>query len=190
MTWNYSHTLLLPGDEVSNPVELSNGSVILDMRGHDLRSYDQGDPNNAMRWLGRSDDGGTQWPRGRAHIRPFVNGSSTPAGQPMHFGGDCFGDMTSVIVGAHCRGCSPGDTLVMGAIHRDGQGGGISGRSDYRVHKSVDGGSTWTLVAQVYSGSVSYSGIRAVNSTHVGVMINAGPMACGAHTKYVVVKFS
>lgn len=77
----------------------------------------------------------------------------------------------------------------MGAIHRDGQGGGVLGRSDYRVHKSEDGGSTWTLVAQVYSGSVSYSGIRALNLTHVGVMINAGPMACGADTKYVVVKF-
>ena len=70
------------------------------MRGHDLRSYDKGDPNNAIRWLGRSDDGGTSWPADRAHMRPFVNGSSTPAGQPMHFGGDCFGDMTSVIVGS------------------------------------------------------------------------------------------
>ena len=26
LTWNYSHTLLLPGDEVANPVELANGA--------------------------------------------------------------------------------------------------------------------------------------------------------------------
>ena len=34
--WSYSKTLLHPGDEVSNPVQLANGSVIVDMRGHDL----------------------------------------------------------------------------------------------------------------------------------------------------------
>ena len=34
--WSYSKTLLHPGDEVSNPIQLANGSVIVDMRGHDL----------------------------------------------------------------------------------------------------------------------------------------------------------
>ena len=34
--WSYSKTLLHPGDDVSNPVQLANGSVIVDMRGHDL----------------------------------------------------------------------------------------------------------------------------------------------------------
>ena len=61
------------------------------MRGLELNNYDHGDPNKAMRWLGRSDDSATTWPAG--WIRPFVNASSpAPDGsqQPMHFGGDCF----------------------------------------------------------------------------------------------------
>eukprot|EP01047_Picozoa_sp_COSAG01_P022906 COSAG01_NODE_1378_length_10526_cov_13.789105_3_plen_530_part_00 len=175
-TWNYSRTLLLPGDEVANPAELSNGSVVVNMRGHDLRAYDQGNPNNAMRWLGRSDNGGSTWPSDVSHMRPLMNGSSA---KPMHFGGDCFGDMTGLPK-------SP-DVLVMGAIHSDGSGGGIHGRSDYRVHKSLDGGASWKLVKQVYPGLVSYSGIQQLNSTHVGVMYNAGPMTCNAKTKFVIV---
>lgn len=103
----------------------------------------------------------------------------------MHFGGDCFGDMTGMPNVHFSLGQDGPLTIVMGAIHHDGHGGGISGRSDYRVHKSTDGGSRWTLVAQVYAGPVSYSGIQALNATHVGVMYNAGPMACGAETKFV-----
>ena len=125
---------------------------------------------------------------------------------------DCFGDMTKLrpVPPAHQR-TAPGaptvatsnkrgggaqewigaesDLLVMGAIHRDGISGGISGRSDYRLHRSLDGGSSWKLLARVYpGGSVSYSGIQALNSTHVGVMYNAGPMSsCGAVTKFVTV---
>eukprot|EP01050_Picozoa_sp_SAG11_P009970 SAG11_NODE_976_length_6329_cov_6.100482_3_plen_174_part_00 len=94
-SWNYSRTLLYPGDETS-VAQLDNGSVILNMRGHDLNSYDRGDPNVARRWLGRSEDSATTWPAG--WIRPFVNASSAAAaaGQPMRFGGDCFGDLTHV----------------------------------------------------------------------------------------------
>ena len=84
------------------------------------------------------------------------------------------------------------ELLVMGGIHRDGVSGGISGRSDYRVHVSSDGGNSFSLVSEVYKGSTSYSGIRALNSTHVGVMINVGSehsssMACDATTNFVVV---
>merc|ERR1712083_295567 len=116
----------------------------------------------------------------------------------MRFGGDCFGDMTGVPARGEIRRSAvwdweapDKDLLVMAAIHRDGSSGGISGRSDYRVHRSLDGGNSWTLVAQVYAGSVSYSGIAALNSTHVGLMYNAGSehgssMACDAVTKYVV----
>lgn len=198
--WDYSRTLLLPGDEVSNPVQLANGSVVIDMRGHDLRSYDKGNPNNAMRWLGRSDTSATTWPSDASHMRPFVNATS---GHPMHFGGDCFGDMTLVPpVPATSNVLTAGsnewksmlekELLVMGGIHRDGVSGGISGRSDYRVHVSSDGGNSFSLVSEVYKGSTSYSGIRALNSTHVGVMMNVGSehsssMACDATTNFVVV---
>ena len=53
-------------------------------------------------------------------------------------------------------------------------------------------GSSWTLVSEVYTGSTSYSGIRALNATHVGVVINVGSvrgssMACGAMTKFILV---
>ena len=68
-TWNYSRSLILPGDEVSNPALLSNGSLVLNVRGHDLRKYDGGDPNKAMRWLARSDDQGDTWPSDRSHLR-------------------------------------------------------------------------------------------------------------------------
>ena len=64
----------------------------MNMRGHDLRRYDNGDPNSAERWVGRSDDSGTTWPPG--DMRPLRNASSP--GHPMHFGGDCFGDMSVV----------------------------------------------------------------------------------------------
>lgn len=207
-TWDYSRTLLLPGDEVSNPVQLSNGSVVIDMRGHDLLSYDQGDPNNAMRWLGRSDTYATTWPSDFSHMRPFINATSAPPGQPMHFGGDCFGDMTLVppvqagereramtsLLAADRRESKLGldtELLVIGGIHRDGLSGGVRGRSDYRVHASSDGGNSFSLVSDVYKGSTSYSGIRALNSTHVGVMMNVGSehassMACNALTKFVV----
>jgi hypothetical protein len=45
-------------------------------------------------------------------------------------------------------------------------------------------------VSEVYKGSISYSGIRALNATHVGLMIDVGStntssMACGAMTKFV-----
>ena len=68
-TWNYSRSLILPGDEVSNPALLANGSLVLNVRGHDLRKYDGGDPNKAMRWLARSDDQGDTWPSDRSHLR-------------------------------------------------------------------------------------------------------------------------
>ena len=194
LTWNYSRTLLLPGDETSNPVQLANGSVVIDMRGHDLASYDKGNPNNAHRWLGRSDTSGTTWPSDFGHMRPFINASS---GTPMTFGGDCFGDLTRLP--AVAAGTATGEwiaadkeLLVMGGIHSTGGShGGIGGRSDYRVHMSSDGGNSFSLVSEVYNGSTSYSGIRALNSTHVGVMFNAGSahkgsMACDAVTKYIV----
>ena len=41
--------------------QLGNGSVVINMRGHDFRSYDGGNPDNAMRWLARS----MPVPRGR-----------------------------------------------------------------------------------------------------------------------------
>ena len=55
----------------------------------------------------------------------------------------------------------------------------------------MTGGSSFSLLSEVYKGSAAYSGLRALNDTHVGVMINvgsahAGSMACGAMTKYVV----
>ena len=134
-TGDYSHTLLLPGDE-SVAAELSNGSVVINMRGHDLPSYDHGDPNLAMRWLGRSDDRGSTWPPGQMHT--LTNASS---GKPMHFGGDCFGTMAAVPpVAADGTAASGGrqwvaageELLVMGAIHsnsRHGIGGWYSRRS-------------------------------------------------------------
>ena len=70
------------------------------------------------------------------------------------------------------------DLLVMGTIHRVGSSHGIGGRSDYRVHRSTDGGNSWELLAMVYSGSASYSGLVALNSTHVGVAYNAGVVGC------------
>jgi sialidase-1 len=191
-TWNYSRTLLEAGDEVSNPVQLANGSVVLNMRGHDLQSYDKGDPNNAHRWLGRSDTFGTTWPSDFSHMRPFMNASS---GMPMTFGGDCFGDLTRLpaVAAATAGDWSAGgkEILVMGGIHSTGSHGGIGGRSDYRVHMSTDAGNSFSLVAEVYKGSTSYSGIRALNSTHVGLVFNAGSahkssMACDAVTKYIV----
>jgi hypothetical protein len=201
--WNYSRTLMLPGDEASNPVQLANGSVILNLRGHDLRSYDRNNPNNAMRWLARSDTSGTTWPGDLSHLRPLINASSQA---PMRFGGDCFGDMSRLPpmhqvpparrdIDNESNWVAPRtELLVMGAIHTTGgsQSIGISGRADFRVHASGDGGNSWTLVSQVYTYSTSYSGIRALNSTHVGVMINVGStmadsMECGATTNYVVV---
>lgn len=85
-----------------------------------------------------------------------------------------------------------GELLVMGAIYRDGTSGGISGWSDYRVHRSADGGLHWELVEVVYSGSASYSGMAALNATHVGAMIDTGTvhatsMECGAVTQFVEV---
>ena len=189
-SWNYSRTLMLPGDEVSNPAQLSNGSVIMNLRGHDLPSYDQGDPNNAMRWLARSDDGGTTWPSDAAHLRPLLNASSVPPNRPeMRFGGDCYGDMTRVPAVEDPPGK---ELLVMGAIQTTGAKGGIGGRSDYRVHASSDGGSSWTLVSRVYPYSSSYSGLATLNSTHVAVGLNvgskrAGSMTCGALTKFVAI---
>eukprot|EP01050_Picozoa_sp_SAG11_P009971 SAG11_NODE_976_length_6329_cov_6.100482_4_plen_93_part_00 len=69
---------------------------------------------------------------------------------------------------------------------------GTGGRSDLRVHRSLDGGNSFELVTQVYSGSTSYSGVVTLNSTHVGVAYNGGSehatsMTCGASTKWVVV---
>lgn len=47
-----------------------------------------------------------------------------------------------------------GELLVMGAIYRDGTSGGISGWSDYRVHRSADGGLHWELVCVIF-GAIS-----------------------------------
>ena len=131
-------------------------------------SYDKGNPNNAMRWLGRSDTAGSTWPSDRSHMRPFTNASD---GKPMTFGGDCFGDLTRLPPVPSTDGgtwlAAEKELLVMGGIHRDGTGGGVAGRSDYRVHVSSDGGSSFSLLSEVYKGSTSYSGIRALNSTHV-----------------------
>ena len=114
----------------------------------------------------------------------------------MHFGGDCYGDMTRLpplrtedkLASADWVAPQT-ELLVMGAIHHTGAAVGIGGRSDFRVHRSADGGNSWTLVARVYNGSASYSGITALNSTHVGVVFNAGSkykpsMDCDAMTKY------
>lgn len=192
--WNYSRTLILPGDEVSNPASLSNGSVLLNVRGHDLGKYDGGDPNKALRWTARSDDGGQTWPSGRRHLRPLLNASSH---RPMHFGGDCFGDMAllpahRLPAATHPWVGAGQEVLVMGTIHHVGSSHGISGRSDYRLHRSTDGGESWELLAMVYAGSASYSGLVGLNASHVGVAYNAGSerassMSCGAVTKYVVV---
>jgi hypothetical protein len=200
LSWNYSRTLLHPGDECS-VAELANGSVILNMRGHDLNNYDKGDPNKAIRWLGRSEDSATTWPAG--WIRPFVNASAKDS-QPMHYGGDCFGDLTHVPAMTTAAIVRPSgglqrhwvaankELLVMTAIYFTTVPPDFGGRSDLRVHRSLDGGNSFELVKKVYSGSTSYSGIVTLNSTHVGVAYNAGSehassMTCGAFTKWVVV---
>ena len=96
----------------------------------------------------------------------------------MHFGGDCFGDMALLppaqATPGHPWVAAAQDMLVMGAIHHVGTSHGIGGRSDYRVHRSTDSGNSWELVAVVFPGSASYSGLLAINSTHVGVAYNAG----------------
>merc|ERR1711939_786737 len=103
----------------------------------------------------------------------------------MHFGGDCEGTMVHL----------PGDgnnagILVMGSVHHVGTHGGIQGRSDYRLHRSLNGGASWTKVADVYSGPASYSSLVALNATHVGLAWNAGvdkdSMQCNATTQFSV----
>jgi len=139
-SWNYSSSLLLPGDECQ-AAELSNGTVLINMRGHDLAGYDRGNPNLAMRWLGFSDSGESQWPKDR--IRILLNASSA---EPMHFGGDCEGTMVSMPATDEQQ-----ELLVMGAVEHTGGGGGapIGGRSDYRLYRSWDSGVSWEQLTQV-----------------------------------------
>eukprot|EP00036_Acanthoecidae_sp_10tr_P019017 CAMPEP_0206305666 /NCGR_PEP_ID=MMETSP0106_2-20121207/10388_1 /ASSEMBLY_ACC=CAM_ASM_000206 /TAXON_ID=81532 /ORGANISM="Acanthoeca-like sp., Strain 10tr" /LENGTH=174 /DNA_ID=CAMNT_0053736535 /DNA_START=1 /DNA_END=522 /DNA_ORIENTATION=+ len=165
-TWNYSRTLLHPGDE-SQVAQLPNGSVVMNMRGHDLPSYDHGNANNARRWLGRSDDGGTTWPAEHIWVLPNLT-----------FGGDCEGSMVALPRGD--------PVLIMSAIHSDGPkpgivarasvAGSIIGRADLRLHRSIDGGASWQQVAVVYQGSAAYSSLVALNATHVGVLWAAGSL--------------
>ena len=155
MSWNYSRTLLLVGDE-SQAAQLPNGSVVINMRAHDLNSYDHGDPDRAIRWIGRSDDYGTTWPA--EQMWPLVDAQT---GANLTFGGDCEGTMVSMPGAGSGAGL-----LVMAAVHcsnakdpacyAKSSGGDRASlgdsRRDLRVHTSTDGGRSWTYLTTVYTG--------------------------------------
>lgn len=130
--------------------ELKNGSLLLTSRlgGHGLNNFycepwnasQAAQDNNCLqRGFARSDDGGATW-------------SSVWYLE----------DRQPYIIVNNCEHAMASDPLGSGDLFWGHPGALNMTRANYTVHKSVDGGATWTLLDRVYAHGAGYSDVHVL----------------------------